>query len=123
MTKAYGRSAAALLLCLLLLAAAAFPAGAEEYKIQGQTEIVLPLQGYEPGKPSNNCWTFALAIYQAVWGVSFNGANGTPDDMLRNVPMGEQRAITAENTKKYITIALLKLIISNPVSLKYLLLL
>ncbi len=107
MVKAYGRSAAALLLCLLLLAAAAFPACAEEYRIQGKTEIVLPLPGYEPGMPSNNCWTFALAVYQAVWGVSFNGANGTPDDMLRSVPLGEQRAITAENTKKYISAAAL----------------
>ena len=107
MTKAFGRSAAALLLCVLLLAAAAFPAGAEEYRIQGKTEIVLPLPGYEPGMPSNNCFTFALSIYQAVWGVGFNGANGTPDDMLRSVPMGEQRAITAENTKKYISAAAL----------------
>ena len=105
MVKTYGRSAAALLLCMLLLAAAALPAGAEEYRIQGKTEIVLPLPGYEPGMPSNNCFTFALSIYQAVWGVSFTGANGTPDDMLRSVPMGEQRAITAENTKKYISAA------------------
>ncbi len=94
------------ILCMLMLALAAIPAAALEYPIPvGEETITLPLKGLAPGARSTNCWTFAQTVYKAVWGVSFSGLRGDKDDMLREIPTGRARAITAENTKNFFTAA------------------
>ncbi len=79
--------------------------GAKTYKANG---VTLPLKGYGNGAPSYgkaNCRAFAGMVYKKIWGTTFTSYRGTNDDMLRDVPAGSARAITAENIKKYISVA------------------
>ena len=94
-----------ILLCACLLLAAVPAASAAEYTVVGTTAVGIPVPGYEPGSVSTNCWTFAQAIYEIVWGQRFTGDRGDADDMLRSVPLGSARAITLENTKRFISAA------------------
>jgi hypothetical protein len=90
-------------LCLILTLVPAFTGSARaDYTANG---VSLPVSGYGEGAVSNNCRTFAGDVYQAVWGAWLTSYRGTDDDMLRNIPAGSQRAITAENLKKYISVA------------------
>lgn len=97
------------LLLALCLAAAFTPlltggALAASYTVNG---ITVPVSGYEEGAVSTNCRTFAGTIYEILWGQSFTSYRGTSDDLLREVPAGSERALTAENVKKYISAAAL----------------
>lgn len=92
------------LLCFTLLFAAALTASAAEYTLTGANgEITLPLPGLAPGAWSSNCWEFAQTVYEAIWGERFSSDRGTPDDLLKDVDVGGARAITAENTRAFIT--------------------
>jgi hypothetical protein len=78
---------------------------ADTYIIQG---VTLPLAKYPDGGRSygrNECWAFAAMVYKTLWGQTFSVYRGTPDDILRDVDTGDARAITAENTKKFIEMA------------------
>lgn len=62
----------------------------ETYIINGRT---IPLEGYEVGKPWDNCWTFARQVYYEIW--------GTIDE--KNILEGiSDLSITEENTKRFI---------------------
>ena len=94
-----------LLLCAAMLLAALPLASAAEYTVVGKNTVNIPVPGYEPGSVSTNCWTFAQAIYKIIWDENFSGIRGDGDDMLRSVPLGQSRAITVENTKRFISAA------------------
>ena len=98
-----------LLLCAVMLFSAVSAAGAATtYTVTGANgAVTLPLPGYGPGAGSTNCWAFAQMVYKAIWGVNFSGVRGTKDDLLCNVPAGSARAITAENTRNFISKAAL----------------
>lgn len=68
--------------------------------------VYLPIAGYEPGEPWDNCWTFAMDIYEKIWkldeGEFWNVED--EDNILRNL-RGNDLAITEENTKRYIMAA------------------
>ena len=95
------------MLCSFIPAASYNAKACPTYVVQNTT---VPLSGYSDGAPSygyRQCWAFAQKVYRAIWGRTFNGYRSTLDDMLRNVGTGSARAITAENTKKFITAAAL----------------
>jgi uncharacterized repeat protein (TIGR02543 family) len=92
-----------LLTCSISLSMVAY--ADDNYIING---VTLPLPGYENGAASYGpyqCWAFAQHVYQTVWGVSFSSYRNTSDDMLRSVGDGSARAITEENTVKFISAA------------------
>lgn len=72
-------------------------------------ETILPLQdaSYQVGDYRGNgtCWAFAQHVYWAIWGETFDQNWCTEDDMLRLYPQGEDRRITAENAKTFLTAA------------------
>lgn len=81
--------------------------GAKTYQANG---VTLPLKGYGNGSASygkSNCRAFAGMVYKQIWGTTFTSYRGTDDDMLREVPTGAARAITAENVEKFISAAAL----------------
>ncbi|GEM_PF-4438069 len=57
--------------------------------------VILPLEGYEIGKPWDNCWTFAQNVYQEIWG----SAKG--EDLLRSLDT-EDKKITEKNVRNFI---------------------
>ena len=79
---------------------------ASTYVVRG---VTVPLTDagdrYKLGGSYWNCWEFAQTVYQRIWNTSFSSYRGTADDMLRNVPAGDSRLLTAENVKKYISAA------------------
>ncbi len=82
-------------------------AEAATYQVNG---VNIPVSGYEVGNAHDNCWEFAQDIYGKLWPGKggFTSYRGTSDDMLRNVSTDSaSRAITAENTKKFISAAAL----------------
>lgn len=60
-----------------------------------------------PTYGKGQCWRFANMVYRQIWGTSFTSYKGTSDDMLRNLKSDSERAITAANTKKFISAAAL----------------
>jgi len=59
----------------------------------------------EPRWPSygyRECWSFAQTVYTNIWWQVFNSYAGTSDDLLRNIPRGDERRITAENAKRFL---------------------
>ena len=72
-------------------------------------DTVLPLEeeGYIPGdyRGAGMCWEFARHIYYAVWQRFFYQNPGSDDDMLREYPGGEERRISADNARLFITAA------------------
>ena len=56
-----------------------------------------------PSYGCRECWSFAQAVYCRVWCQSFNSYAGTKDDMLREVPPGGERRITAEHIKRFLS--------------------
>ena len=79
---------------------------AKEYVING---TVLPLneKGYVPGqyRGSGVCWEFARHIYYNIWHRLYYQNAGSEDDMLRDYPGGEERRITAEHARLFISAA------------------
>ena len=79
---------------------------ANSYVVRG---VTVPLtdagDNYKLGGNYWNCWEFAQTVYKRIWGTGFTSYRGTNDDMLRNVPAGDSRLLTAENVKKYISFA------------------
>lgn len=75
---------------------------AETYEING---VTLPLEKWPNGGRAygrNQCWAFATMVYKTLWGRKENNAGGTENDLLRCVGTGSARAITAENTRRFI---------------------
>ncbi|MEG1633596.1 MAG: S-layer homology domain-containing protein [Oscillospiraceae bacterium] len=89
---------------MLSLAPALTGAALADYEVNG---LQIPLPGYEVGAYANNCRTFAGEIYRLLWNAELSSYRGTDDDMLRELPEGEARRITPENTKAYISAAAL----------------
>lgn len=56
-----------------------------------------------PSYGEYECWNFAQTVYGKIWHDGFNSYAGTPDDMLRYVPEGKVRSITADNTKRFLS--------------------
>ena len=81
-------------------------AAAASYEING---VTLPLQenGYAEGdkKGAGLCWQFASHVYYTIWHRFFYLYAGDSDDLLREVPYGEERRITAENARLFISAA------------------
>lgn len=78
---------------------------ATSWTINGTT---IPLSGYENMSESygyQQCWAFAQMVYTKIWGTSFTSIWKTSDDMLRNIDEGSDRAITTENTEKFLSFA------------------
>ena len=98
-----------ILICItaiLLMAVPCTAVYAKEYVING---TVLPLSesGYVPGqyRGSGVCWEFARHIYYCIWHRLFYQNPGSDDDMLRDYPGGEERRITAEHARLFISAA------------------
>ncbi|GEM_PF-2671078 len=75
---------------------------AETYEING---VTLPLEKWPSGGRSygrNKCWAFASMVYKTLWGCGVSNSRGTENDLLRCVGTGSDRAITAENTRRFI---------------------
>ena len=120
------RSMAAILVVVMLLSAAPLngfvglfdmfdfsveaSAASTSYKVNG---VTVPIGKYVNNGPcflddtgSRNCWAFAQYVYKKLWdGKTFSSSRGTSDDMLRKIPSGDGRNITAANAKKYISFA------------------
>lgn len=76
------------------------------YKVQGKQLPLRPHYNNSRSYGAGRCWAFAQKIYNYVWkGKKFTSTRGTSDDMLRKVKTGAARAINAENTKRFITVA------------------
>ena len=97
----------------LVLTAAVFISGtfaintqAATYTING---VTLPLSetGYREGelRGAGKCWEFARHVYYKIWNRFFYQGGGTDDDMLREYPSGEERRITAEHARLFISAA------------------
>jgi len=101
---------AAVILLILMTVSGSVPAGADDAVISYTVnEAVLPLQekGYKPGdyRGAGMCWEFARHIYYNIWHRFFYQYPGSDDDMLRDYPGGEERRITAETARLFITAA------------------
>lgn len=96
-----------LALCLAAALVPALSAGAQAASSYTVNGVTVPVAGYEEGAVSTNCRTFAGTIYEILWGETFTSYRGTSDDLLRDVAAGSDRALTAENVKKYISAAAL----------------
>ena len=62
----------------------------------------------EPGWPSYGyraCWSFAWEVYWRIWGEGFNSFAGTDNDLLRHVGKGDERRITVDNAKRFLSAA------------------
>lgn len=68
------------------------------YIIQGKRISHTSVDAGENG----GCWGYANAIYAWVWGKAFSSQFEDPDNMLRDLS-DEERRITAENTKAFIS--------------------
>lgn len=86
-------------------------AAEKTYKVNG---VTIPIGKYVNNGPcyldangNGNCWAFAQYVYKKLWPAdkTFTSYRGTSDDMLRKIPTGDARKITAENAKKYISFA------------------
>ncbi|MGN1479267.1 MAG: InlB B-repeat-containing protein, partial [Acutalibacteraceae bacterium] len=69
--------------------------------------VTIPIGKWVNNGPNyGECWAFAQFVYGKLWnGKRFSSTRGTSDDMLRKVPAGREREITAANAKKYISFA------------------
>ncbi|MBP3441786.1 MAG: InlB B-repeat-containing protein [Clostridia bacterium] len=103
--KKVKRIISAMLVLAMMLTFAPISQAAQTYVITGKNTVTVPVAGYEVGTRHTNCWEFAQTIYQKIWGTGFSSYRGTSDDMLRNVGLGSARAITAQNTKRFISAA------------------
>ena len=81
------------------------PAKSYEIPVSDDVSITVPTVGLMPGDHAPDCWYFARSAYRAIWGVDFTTRRGTDDDMLRDVPRGEERRITADNAKRFVSAA------------------
>ena len=101
------------MICIAIFIAAMWSVPAEA-AVQSQSYVIneadLPLQekGYKPGdyRGAGMCWEFARHIYYNIWHRLFYQNPGTDDDMLRDYPSGQERRISAENARLFITAAL-----------------
>lgn len=75
---------------------------AASYQVEG---VSLPLKKHPDGGRSygkDKCWAFAEMVYKKIWRQSLTCYRDTADDFLRGVPTGQDRAITAKNTKLFV---------------------
>ena len=99
---------AAMVLTLAVFGSGTFAVStqAATYTING---VTLPLSetGYRVGeyRGAGMCWQFARHIYYKIWNRFFYQGSGTEDDMLREYPSGEERRITAEHARLFISAA------------------
>ena len=98
--------AAALVLAAAVLAGAGQSTVYAAYTVEG---VSLPLSesGYRAGdyRGAGLCWQFAQHIYYSIWNRVFSMNAGSEDDLLRDYPGGEERRITAENARRFISAA------------------
>lgn len=100
------------LLLALTLAVSLFPIRAQAKNVNGTyytvNGVTVPLANWPAGGKSygkNQCWAFAQMVYKKLWGTGFTSYRNTNDDLLRKIGTGDDRAITAANTKRFITAA------------------
>ena len=107
--KTYIRFIRMLIICIMsacMFIPGTSDAAQKEYIVNG---TVLPLseKGYVPGqyRGAGMCWEFARHIYYSIWDRLFYQNPGSEDDMLREYPGGEERRISAETARIFITAA------------------
>lgn len=100
------------LLLALTLAVSLFPIRAQAKNVNGTyytvNGVTVPLANWPAGGKSygkNQCWAFTQMVYKKLWGTGFTSYRNTNDDLLRKIGTGDDRAITAANTKRFITAA------------------
>lgn len=95
---AHGKKASICVLMVLLLSFLRFTACAEgSYCIRG---TVITLKS-APAGGNGDCWGYANEIYYQLWGRQFSNSFSDSRNMLRDLS-DAQRAITAENTRRFI---------------------
>ena len=72
------------------------------YTING-VSVKYDDSAYYPSAPSD-CWNYANAIYNKIWGVRFSNSFSERSNSLRNLNDNELR-LTEENLKKYVSTA------------------
>ena len=98
----------ALCMVLTLMPGTALAAETATSYVIGPNNVTVPLANWPAGGASygsGQCRAFAGMVYRTIWGQDFSSYRGTSDDMLRNVPAGSEREITAANTERFITAA------------------
>lgn len=111
----------ALVMCLSLTAAWASgepSADAEQATLlpDGETgpaldggDTVFTINGVEITRTSSsildNCWYYAQEIYNLIWDEDFPTNPSSSDNMLRNITSSEDRRLTTEHVKSYISAA------------------
>ena len=86
----------------LPLAAADFTALSNDtpYMVQGKTIRASMVGNY------SDCWSWARALYNIIWGVKFTsdweGNDATGLNLIRNLTTDEERLLTGENLKRFI---------------------
>ena len=99
-------AAAVLTLAVFASGTCMFSIQAATYTING---VTLPLSetGYREGEIGGvaKCWEFTRHVYYKIWNRFFYQGSGTEDDMLREYPGGEERRITAEHARLFLSAA------------------
>ncbi len=77
---------------------------AQAFSIQGRDGIVTISQDSAPWPGKGECWKYANAIYKLIWKENFSNQFSSGGNMLRDLN-DDQRSISAEHTKAFISSA------------------